>query len=418
MLRRCSPLVADTSWPRRALGAVAASILSGGLFWREQTKRSVVVPLLWREGAFFLRFRLARSGPGLASKDAASDGAQSSTIADTPGVDYLVVADTGSPFLLVQRCTRSDCPDYCARLGCFNGEGEPSALADTVEVFVSGERRVEWREGGTLSFPGAVAHGETSLSDLVFGVEGGVTGSYGGSGNGVYFGLVRDRAADIRPTFLERTPFVSLGIDLRRAGRETLNLSASRLIKPDEDSLQLVDLRKFGAPVSFYAAIATSVRVGGEVLSMGEPEVRPRRVLCIFDTGTTGASLTKELHFLYWNTARRMAWLREGSFDIARKLEVTFALASGRELTLDMFSGVHPVYGSGLDLVTPVGDVAWAGLGEPYSQAGYRPPPGDRPFEDVAAFDDVAFVGLGFLVGRDVRIDTESGRLAISPRAV
>lgn len=368
----------------------------------DQSRAEVLkVPLLWREGAFCLRFGLTSSGAGLATRN------------EPTTAYYWGVVDTGSPFLLVARCLRRDCPEYCWRWGCYSGEGQPSGLADTVEVYVSGESAVEWQTGAYLSFPDI---GMASSSDMLFGVQGNVV-SKGGTGSGVYFGLVSARSPDIRPSFLEQTPYTSLSIDLRRPGSERLVLSTSPQIPASEDALELLDLRTFGAPISFYAAVATSLRVGGQELLTDDADGRSsrrRRVLCIFDTGTTGVAMTGELWRSYWGTAKAIARSTGERMYEARRLDVVFDLPSGQELTLDLFRGIHPAYGDGLDLVTEIDEVAWAGLGDPASLASYRLPEGTEGGE--RPFDDVAFLGLSFLVGRNMRIDASSMRLALSPR--
>lgn len=418
------------------------------------------VPLVWREGAFCLRFSLSDS----------SRASSSSALGST----FWGVADTGSPFLLVAQCERRDCPAYCERWGCYRGEGKASDLADTVEVYVSGESKVQWRQGVACSFPdaeeqrgrssattpavlraprwgGAAASGgrgpspdggATSGSGLRFGVQSGVVGS-GGTGSGVFFGLIRDRSRDIRPTFLEQTPFVSVGMDLREVGREALSLSASHRLSARGDVLELVDPRVWGDPVRHYSAVASVFRVGGNELQLqgdGSTPPRPRRVLCIFDTGTTGISMTQGLFDNYWSTVRRTAAAAQardprasGTFTRARRVEVGFKLVSGNELTLDMVNDKHPAFRPGLDLVTPIEEIAWADIGDPASLAGYCaiPPPekgGPTKEEDIPVacqgrdvnrpFDDIAFLGLGFLVGRNMTIDVDANRLAISPRLV
>lgn len=394
-----------------------------GLNLRPRKSRALqgclTLPLQWLEGAFFLRFNV--------STCVMDD--RENALTSNAGT-FLGVADTGSSFVLVSRCLRRDCPEYCAFWGCFDGQGMPSGFRDTVEVYVSGESLIQWRRGVNISFPESPQSSQM-FSDLSFGVQGATKGA-GGTGSGVLFGLVRERATDVRPSFLEQTPFVSLCFDLRQPSLETLTFSPTPLIGPDEDAIKLIDLRRLGAPVSFYAALATSVRVGGfeliaEVSGSGtdgaEPLYRPRRVLCIFDTGTTGVSITRGMYNNYWGTAKVVS--REGggtvSFQQARKLDVEFRTQGGKTVVIDNFCGVHPTYGAGLDLVTPVDEVPWAGLGTDAASNGYdflQPliPSPSRNRDQSLEFDDVAFLGLSFLVGRKLRIDGSAGRLAISSK--
>ncbi|CAK0893585.1 unnamed protein product [Prorocentrum cordatum] len=128
--------------------------------------------------------------------------------------------------------------------------------------------------------------------------------------------------------------------------------------------------------------------------------------------------MTRELHSAYFSLAGEIARRRpELGFTRARRLEFVFELQSGRELVLDMCMGRHPSYGLGLDIVTPIDEVAWAGVGDRESLASYRQPAATG---GVAAqprpFDDVAFLGLGFLVGRSMAVDTERGLLTVTAR--
>lgn len=418
----CAALGAAGRRPARARG--------GGAGGDERLASRVTVPLLWREGAFGFNYSLI---------ERRADGVNT-------GSSFWGVADTGSPFLLVGRCLRRDCPEYCSQWGCFAGNGVPFGLKDTVEVYVSGEARVEWRRGVDLAFLGANAAPEgaapegaaLAARDLVFGVQNEVAGR-GGTGNGVFIGLVRSHAADIRPSFLEQTPFTFLAFDLRTPGREALTLlaaprsgwrfgGAEALLTPVEGgvvgTLRMVDPQAWGDPVSHYAVITTAVVVGGRRLppvaaegDVAEEGRRPRRVLCIFDTGTTGVSMTPGLHAAYYNEAMKSAAAGSIPFSQARRLEFVFEQEGGGELVLDMFAGRHPQYGPGLDLVTMVEEVAWAGIGDPQSLSSYRSPDGRTALGgDVAQglpFDDVAFLGLGFLLGRRLVFDATGRRLAI-----
>lgn len=388
---------------QRRVAVLSAALLGFFASWRPLKLRvaralgaPVTMPLEWRDDAFHLHYCVG-------------DGASKRC--------FWATADTGSPFLLVPRCLRKDCARYCKRWGCYSGQGKPSGMPDTYEGFASGLVEVQWRKGASLSFPDGTSErgAPATLSNLNFGVQG-RTISMGGTSKSVFFGLVREHMLDIKPSFLEQTDFYSLGVDLRQVGRETLTLSPSRLVSAREEYLQLVDPTQWGDPIRHYAAIATSVRVGGVLLSAsssrGDAEGdEPRRVLCVFDTGTTGTSMTRSMHDEYWNITRQLA-ATGVKVSEARRMEVSFEMSSGRDLNLGMFMGRHPAYGSGLDQVSPVDELCWAGVGPPASLARYRVPGGvanrERPFEDVV------FLGLGFLMGRRLAIDTESGRLSIS----
>eukprot|EP00435_Cladocopium_sp_Y103_P012236 s3981_g3.t1 len=159
------------------------SLFSGILWTRtrsasanpESPESKVTIPLHWEAGGFYLYYRLHGQG-----SNKARDSRR-----------IYAVADTGSPFLLVAKCLRKDCATYCAEVGCFEGEGQPSADPVTLEGYASGLVEVEWRSKGQISFPEATTKGSgVELSSLRFGVqaeagesaeaEGGDTLSYGG----------------------------------------------------------------------------------------------------------------------------------------------------------------------------------------------------------------------------------------------
>lgn len=419
-------------WP--LVGAAAAAVASfARSVWADSPSRAkparflkdVVVPLIWRQGGFSLRYRL------LTPEDVANGGGSAET-----GQIFSGVVDTGSPFLLVGSCLRDDCAKYCARWGCYAGEGSPSGFSATYEAYVAGVTWVQWRRGVALLFlprPGEPESAPVLGSpDLVFGVKA-KSLDMGGMGAGVFFGLVRETRPGVRPSFLSQTPFKNFGIDLRQPGREALML----MRQPSKgtgagDWLPLVNPMQWGGLIGQYASVASCVRVGQIDLTMPQREnsedpPRQRRVLCIFDTGTTGVSMTPGLYQVFWNTARRAVWnnAREGqktSFSEARRLEFVFTLSGGKEIALCMQQGKHPTYGIGLDVVTPVRELGWAGIGDDYVPTGECVPvqwqsasawgsPCARP--DLP-FDDVAYLGLGFLVGRELRFDLESSRIWIS----
>lgn len=392
----------------------AAGVATAGALRRscraEVVSQQVVVPLQWREGAFCFRYYVANS------LEAARDGSAARAL-----TSYWGVADTGSPFMLVARCLRKDCPSYCASWGCFHGEGQLTGIPDSFEGYASGLNEMQWRRGTSLMFPDASPGGEVIGGDLRFGVQGRIIGA-GGTGNGVFFGLVRDRMEDVQPSFLEQTDFTSLGVDLRKPGAEALTLSSGNLVQPSDAVLPLVDPRQWGDPVRHYAAIARSISVGGEELLVEGSGQQARRVLCIFDTGTTGTSMTPNLYEQYLNTVRRHAE-QGASLAQARRLEASFVLPDGgKEMSLELLRGRHPAYGSALGLVTPMEEVAWAGIGPPASLANYRVPKQQGATAAAAdfqrPFDDVMFLGLGFLIGRKLTIDAVGGRLAITPRTM
>ncbi|CAK8994517.1 Protein kinase domain-containing protein [Durusdinium trenchii] len=296
------------------------------------------------------------------------------------------VADTGSPFCLVARCLRKDCPSYCAEVGCFEGEGKPSGDPDSWEGYASGVVEIQWRSDGQVSFP--EAEESWSMKSIGFGVQGRVIG-FGGTGKAVFFGLIRDHQAGMKQSFLEQTPFRFLTIDLRVPGREVLTLDTFGTAGSSADErVRLVDPRRWGDPVKHYCALAT-LRIGGQVLCAEAT----RKVLVLVDTGTTGASMTAPLYDAYLLLARENAQ-RGSSWSSARQIEVVF---DDSNVSFQMYVGKHPTYGLGLDLVTPINEMAWA----PTSVA-------DKPYEDVM------LMGLGFLVGTRIQVDTQRDELIVT----
>ncbi|CAE7783787.1 unnamed protein product [Symbiodinium pilosum] len=353
------------------------------------------MPLRWAAGGFYLCFSLQSS-----SASAACDSSR-----------ITAVADTGSPFLLVAKCLRSDCKTYCAEVGCFEGQGSPSGEADSMEGYASGLVEVAWRTNGKVSFPGASRGDALELQNMRFGVQGRVIG-FGGTGKAVFFGLIRDHMSDIKTSFLEQTPFQSLVIDLRAPGAEKLVLSPMPMAGPmagrPSSRIKLADPRRWGDPVKHYCAVVKMISVGGRVVPSNSSS-EPRKVLAIFDTGTTGVSMTPGLYESYWLMAQTAA--QDGlGWSQARKLKVFFDSTSGSDVAFDMYTGKHPSYGIGLDLVTPINEMAWVGVGPAESIANYKVPggvPEQQPFEDVM------LLGLGFLIGKCIAIDTKMDELAV-----
>ncbi|CAK9017767.1 unnamed protein product [Durusdinium trenchii] len=374
--RRSARTLRAVEGTRRGRRVVVGS-LTGLLVGRTAARRArartrlskVKIPLHWEAGGFYLYFTL--------SGERKSKENQKRIYA---------VADTGSPFCLVARCLRKDCPSYCAEVGCFEGEGKPSGDPDSWEGYASGVVEIQWRSDGQVSFP--EAEESWSMKSIGFGVQGRVIG-FGGTGKAVFFGLIRDHQAGMKQSFLEQTPFRFLTIDLRVPGREVLTLDTFGTAGSSADErVRLVDPRRWGDPVKHYCALAT-LRIGGQVLCAEAT----RKVLVLVDTGTTGASMTAPLYDAYLLLARENAQ-RGSSWSSARQIEVVF---DDSNVSFQMYVGKHPTYGLGLDLVTPINEMAWA----PTSVA-------DKPYEDVM------LMGLGFLVGTRIQVDTQRDELIVT----
>lgn len=229
-----------------------------------------MVPLFYCGGSYCMTFNIDNHGP------------------------FRAVVDTGSPFFTVAgSCTK--------RWGCFAGEGTASDLKPTWEVFAAKEGIVKWRQG-LITFPNATGSAAAALG-AVPGIRGGLPLTFGvlssslvSRPGGVFLGLVRERELDIRPTFLGQTDFVSLRIDLSRR-LKSLTLSRTPLLPPLPASASslpaapLVDLRPYGDPVQHYACVASEVVSNNRALETGG-----KKVYVIFDTGTTGFTMSRELY--------------------------------------------------------------------------------------------------------------------------
>lgn len=196
---------------------------------------------------------------------------------------FRAVVDTGSPFVLVDGTCGAK---FVAAgennvWGCYRGDGRPSGLKDTEELFGGEDVGTQWRRGSLAIEPaGRLA----SVDDAIFGVVRSYVGK--GGGGAVFFGLAKRRLPRIRPTFLEQTAIRALRFDFVQ---RTLALSAAPLIPSAADAVRTIDLRPRGAPVATYAARISRLVVNGEAVSLD------RAAVAIVDTGTTGLSVCDEL---------------------------------------------------------------------------------------------------------------------------
>lgn len=111
--------------------------------------------------------------------------------------------------------------------------------------------------------------------------------------------------------------------------------------------MPLVDIRRFGAPVRYYAAEVASMKIGTEeVGNMG-------RIIAVLDTGSTGLVLPDSLYTIY--QATKVIQCRRGSsLRAASKVEISFATERGQRVMLDMRQGLIPEYGERFDVVSPI----------------------------------------------------------------
>eukprot|EP00536_Pseudo-nitzschia_multiseries_P005038 jgi/Psemu1/189648/e_gw1.91.69.1 len=307
------------------------------------------------------------------------------------GEEFAAVVDTGSPFLTV--------PFYCRpyrnqkmRWGCYRPERtQDSGYANTVEGFDNNYGPVVWRKAD-FSFPNRVVNknndnnNNNNNNDPIFGVLG--EDLLNGSG-GVFFGLIRETDRWIRPSFLGQTGYTSFCVDLRHSPSEQtadarsgpkLVLSKTPMIggftDSDEDKGNVIPLvrdlkKRYGAPVVHYTAKASRLVVNGLPLRI-DSQKRPLYV--IFDTGVSGMVVSQELFDGRYLQARKN---REKS--LWGTVSVTFETLSGREVVL---SAKKPI-------ATPLGKaIPWKGFK-----------------------GNLLVLGLAFLDGRAMTVDTERGAL-------
>lgn len=218
------------------------------------------------------------------------------------GTNFRAVLDTGSPFLMI--------PGTCSantrsKSGCYQQQGKPSGLEGTIEIFDGFIGEVEWRKGAfAFSGPnGPAAVTSDPNSDFIFGV---VDDNIMSGPGGVFFGLIKNTAKRIRPSFLGQTNIVSFAVDLRSTTNNeqsegatsatsspSLMLSTRPLLQSYADYVPLnADLRKkYGDPVQHYVAKAKSLVIDGRELvpKNGKP------IYVILDTGVTGMVVNNEL---------------------------------------------------------------------------------------------------------------------------
>ncbi|KAJ1488064.1 hypothetical protein T484DRAFT_2137563 [Baffinella frigidus] len=289
---------------------------------------------------------------------------------------FRAVVDTGSPFFTVS----GGCG---GGWGCFTGEGSYSGYEPTFEVYAGQQGRVVWKRG-EISFPKATG----TARALVGGFEeegGGLRLTFGvlstrlvARPGGVFMGLIKERQSDIRPTFLGQTEITAFQLDLA-SRKKTLSLCFEGALLPplSPQAVPLVDLRPFGDPVFHYSALAKAVTCAGLPIKSDRP------IYVIFDTGTTGLSLSRDLYEEAFASTRQPSTpaLSKGKSPWS-DVRVTFTTNDGRVQEL---RAKNPIS-------LPV-DVPW------------------RDFQDKYS---LVVVGLSFLEGSVLTIDTTTSQLEIA----
>lgn len=328
----------------------------------------VSIPLHFERGAYYLNFT-------------------------AQGQQFRSVLDTGSPFVLVATCTgqrkaAGKCENFCRRYGCAEKTiGEPTGLADNFIVTSGARSTASWRRG-------EIVIGGTLIGSIAFGVVS-ETDSFGGNAGGTNFGIIRTAADDpaIRPTFLGQTKYRYFIVDLK-PGQEFLEFYIKLPSQPRTLMMPLVDLRGYGAPVVYYAVDMRELWFDGVECLEGASAV------AILDTGTTGLSLPPVL-FDKYTLMRRFASTSVNQTKRSRfrtgNVEVSLGSATGSLGRFTMLRGpVESLGGARIDVVTPIPYDA----GDTFYRAEQINPDAPRPF--------VIFLGLAFLLGRRLCIDTES----------
>jgi hypothetical protein len=188
---------------------------------------------------------------------------------------YRAIVDTGSPFLIV--------PSVDTRTWGYTSKDSESflesGLSKTTEIFGGQDYESYWRVGD-------LKLNNYLLNSVIFAHVGEDIMRPPG---GVFFGLIKYKAKDIRPTLLGQMKYSSILFD---SLNKELILSRNPLITSTEvkaASIKMVDLRNLGDPVYHYAAKIKSLELNGREIA------RDSVIYAVFDTGTTGCVLSDDL---------------------------------------------------------------------------------------------------------------------------
>ncbi|KAL7541810.1 hypothetical protein ACHAXR_011241, partial [Thalassiosira sp. AJA248-18] len=269
------------------------------------------------------------------------------------------IVDTGSPFLTAPATCSTW--SYKYKWGCYHPElTYDNGYANTIEGFDNNQGPVVWRKAG-FAFDT-----EMQPRNLTFGVFG--PDLLDGPG-GVFFGLIKDTAKWIRPSFLGQTGYSSFCVDLRQTPQ--LVLSKKEMIQ-DDDYIPLVrDLnRRYKAPVVHYTAKASSFVVNGLPLRLDNKT--PTYV--IFDTGLSGMAVSEELF-----EGRNLQARKNREKSLWGEVSVAFQTQAGNQIEL---TATKPI-------TTPLGQ--------------------DTPWTRFKG--NLVVLGLAFLNDNAMTIDTDDGKL-------
>ena len=343
------------------------------------------------------------------------------------GSKFKAVLDTGSPFLMIPGSCGSNTRQ---KSGCYQNQGTPvPKLTPTIEIFDGFEGEVNWRsapfefwdvnnnesinntspKGASDSmspdqtkekkpedsFSSETPNEINKITDkkrVIFGVAS--EDIMGGPG-GVFFGMIRDTDARIRPSFLGQTDVRAFRVDLAARPR-TLTLSNQDLIATagssgqdgeiiEGDYIPMTNLlrRRYGDPVGHYTALAQSINVDGYPLVDTTIE-KNSEILVIFDTGVTGMVVSRGLFDEQYILARKRKQKR-----LFGDVELSFSTALGKVTTT--LSATNP-------LATPFDpEKTWKKF--PKRREGKK------------SNTHIIVMGLAFLEGRSLTVDIDKERL-------
>lgn len=298
---------------------------------------------------------------------------------------FRAIVDTGSPFLIVPRVCSNE-------WGCDKSGGESYKIAvlptiSTVETFGGQEYDVDWRSGD-IKFSQCTPTVDAKSNRVTF-----RTIYFGSVGQdvllppgGVFCGLVKNQAKGIKPTLLSQLDYDSFRLDVTG---QCLTLSRTPLIPPapqhdKDDSIEIFDLRRLGAPVQHYATRVRDLTINGERIKCS------RNTFAIIDSGTTGCVLSDDIFYNYFTPTP------------VRSVSVTLETRSGRRITL--FANAERRAKNAF-IVSPA-FVPWAG----FRRTGVTK---QNPFKgsDRAELPGPSLVvlGMSFLKGRVFTVDIQKG---------
>lgn len=313
---------------------------------------------------------------------------------------YRAIVDTGSPFLIV--------PSVCSyEWGCVRPKADPK-IADlpviqTVESFGGQEYDVDWKVGD-LKFKGAeeigsAVPGRTTFRNIVFGSVGSDILRRPG---GVFCGLIKNRAKDIKPSLLGQLQYSSFRFDTRN---NTLTLSRQGLLRPRplDNAIPMVDLRILGSPAQHYAAKVKHLFIDNQ-------EILGRQIYAIIDTGTTGCVLSDDITYNDYTPVP------------PRRVRVVLATESGSDIQLE--AGARTSAARGVSGVKPKREpvfvvssayVPWSGFSKsPTGPPRTKSDPYQGHEQRVLPGPSLVVLGMSFLRGSVLTVDIDSMRMTVT----